>query len=391
MADSRRILGDAPDEDALGDTPFLEYIHSAAASRPVQPPQTKGRLGRLFRNQEPSPFGDAHPELISGPLLPQGSLHLQEVALPERAIGKSVALPESNAVSSQSIGVVPALFTKGVPLRIVIGGFQGGAGRTTLGLELATAAASLGVQGGVGVVLWEATGRTALKHILRLPVPSSGSDARLVASCRTPASWGQPTLVLGPDRVALDCDLEESIALDRYLTRYHHVVIAELSSSSLEGVSLQADRARHLAHGAHAILVPLTLIPGSVAAAQAYVDELLALGLAAASIWLAVREVPGQDRGVSDDMAHLTDAVGHVIQVPHRPDAIVTALARGVPAVLSDAPLREAMSSLFMEILQAYRVAAHTPQPRLPEATASTAGATNPLLMRLAVGPDDAQ
>jgi len=395
VGESGPTLGDdsggsspCPAEDTVGDTPFLDYIHSVATSLPSQSPApTRGRFGRLLRGQGPPPFGNPHPELASGPLLPQGSLHIREFTLPERPIGKSV-VPSG---SGSSIGLVPALFAKGIPLRIVIGGFQGGAGRTTIGLELATAAASLGAQGGVGVVLWEATGRTALKHILRLPVPSNGSDARLVASCRTPASWGQPTLVLGPDRLALDCDLEESIALERYLTRYHHVVIAELSSSPLGSQSFQADHARHLAHGAHAILVPLTLIHGSVAAAQAYVDELLARGLAATSIWLLLREIPGQDRSVSRDLAHLTDAVGHVATVPHRPDAIVTALARGVPAVLLDAPLREAMSSLFMEILQEYRVAAHAPQPRLLEATATGTDPMNHVLKRLTVGSDDGQ
>lgn len=389
MADSRRSLLGDPDEEMLGDAPFLDYIHSAAAAPPSrQPsPQAKGRLSRLFRAPEPPPFGDAHPELISAPLLPHGDLRLQEVAVPERVPGKGVGA-EPNTMLGQSLGLVPALFAKGSPLRIVIGGFQGGAGRTTLGLELATAAASLGVRGGVAIALWEATGRTALKPILQLPTPDAAPGERLVVSCRMPVSWGRPTIILASDSTARDFQIEESLSLDQYITRYHHVVIAELSGAPLGSTSLQADRDRRLVHGAHTVLVPLTLIPGGVAAAQAYVDELLALGLDRTSIWLAVREIPGQDRSVSAALPRLTDAVGQVVQVPHRPDAIVTALARGLPAVLLDATLGEAMSHLFMEILKAYRLNSHSPRPALPEGSAAASGSSNPVLMRLAIGAD---
>lgn len=344
------------DEDWLApssDTPAADQGSTstyllAGASVPAGP-RANGGMGGV-------PFGDPKPREVRPPALRPTNLRIEAIDIPEEAVSPSLTPLQLNTKKDRGspLALVPALFLRGEPLRIVVAGAQGGAGRTTCALDLSSVAARLGALGGVGVALWEATGCTSYKGLLHVPDGATAPGPRTVSAYRTPAKWGRFTLVPGPSDPADDLTLEEAVALDSHLTFRHHVVIAELPSHPRALGEHLARRAAHLLRGAHAVVVPVVPAPGAVEAVRSTLTDVMALGGTPDSIWLLVRDVPVIERKTGG--AKTWKSLGlRVARIPDRRDAVVDALLRGVPPSLIDESLQEAFSSLFSSILDSYR------------------------------------
>lgn len=325
------------------------YIGVFAEASTAAGPRASGGMGGVA-------FGDLKPREVRSPALRRTNLRIEAADLPEVNAIQALALPHLKAKKERGspLALVPALFLRGEPLRIVVAGTQGGAGRTTCALDLSSVVARLGALGGVGVALWEATGCTSYKGLLHVPDGVAGPGPRTVTAYRTPTNWGRFTLVPGPSAPADDLTLEEAVALDSHLTFRHHVVIAELPAHPRALGEHLARRTAHLLRGAHAVIVPVVPAPGAAEAVRSSLTDVIALGGTPDSIWLLVREAPVIERrtGGAKTWQSLSS---HVARIPDRRDAVVDALLRGLPPSLIDESLQDALSSLFSSILDSYR------------------------------------
>ena len=334
-------------------------------------------------------FGDRKPHLAPGPQLPHGALQVHSIEIPEPKASRALALPKLRTKKGElnPVGVVPALFTRGDPLRIAIGGAQGGAGKTTIALDLASTAARMGAQGGAAVALWEATGHGSLAQLLRLPDPVISSEERSVTVYRAPAAWGRFTLVPSPLMPSGDLTLAESETLDHHLTSRHHVVIAELPSRVLAFDAPVAKRAQHLARGAHAVLIPVVPGPGAVDSVKSYLAELAALGVPSGAIWLLVREsAEAEPRRAAYGKAW-SSLAGQWTEVPRHVSEVSAALNKGLPPSITDDAMQTAMAGLFSQILDGYRERAKRAEPAASLDPAGIRGEQPPSISALRLRP----
>lgn len=360
-------------EEWLGVDPANTTPRSSARFPTEESYGAEGSAAAVRRGMGGVPFGDRDPADVKPPALREARLHVVATDVPEVPGLKPIPTPALHATKARSapLALVPALFIKHEPLRVVVAGNQGGSGRTSLALDLASVIARLGQLGGVGVALWEATASAALPALLRLLPVEQAPDRRTVTVHRAPASWGRFTVVPAAAAPDIDWTLEEAVSLDSYLTFRHHVVIAEVPGHPRSLSDHIARRTAHLLRGAHAIVIPVVALPGAAEAVESCLADVAVLGGNTDSVWLWVRgKVPvGRTRGRGPDWHNLAP---HVVHVPDRRDSVIEALTRGWPPTVLDEPLQDTVASLFAELLEHYRMPKRfgpsSPQAALPAA-----------------------
>lgn len=344
-------------EEWLGVDPAHTTPRSSAVLPTEEPNGLDGGSVSVHRGMGGLPFGDRDPAHVKPPALREGRLHVVATDIPEVTGLKPIPTPALHATKDRSspLALVPALFIRQEPLRVVVAGNQGGSGRTSLALDLASVVARLGQLGGVGVALWEATAFAALPALLHLSPVEQAPGGRTVTVHRAPASWGRFTVVPAAAAPDTDWTLEEAVSLDSYLTFRHHAVIAEVPGYPRSLSDHIARRTAHLLRGAHAIVIPVVALPGAAKAVESCLADVAALGGNPDSVWLLVRgKGPlGRTRGRGPDWYSLAP---HVMNLPDRRDSVIESLTRGWPPTVLDETLQDVVASLFVELLEHYRM-----------------------------------